>query len=145
MKRTAKQQQAMEKREREVTLLIQLSWHIFNLMVYGTCSFSRVCSESAQLSESQWRLLRGERLITMAGTESMEWHHTMCFDVFHIIPLQPLQRSGPPQLRCHHRPVMSSKKGCKSERQWWDFQGLYPFKSTPILSPAPCFKWAIWD
>lgn len=68
---------------------------------------------------------------------------SMCFDVFHIIPLQPLQRSGPPQLRCHHRPVMSSKKGCKSERQWWDFQGLYPFKSTPILSPAPCFKWAI--
>jgi hypothetical protein len=40
------------------------------------------------------RLLRGERLIIMAGTAQMEWHQTPgnhVFDVYDTIPLIPLQ------------------------------------------------------
>ena len=42
----------------------------------------------------QCRLLRGEQLIIMAGTEQMEWQQTPenhVFDVFDTIPHIPLQ------------------------------------------------------
>ena len=51
----------------------------------------------------QWRLLRGERLIILAGTERMEWHQTHgnhVFDVFDTFP-----RAHPPQLRCYQPPL----------------------------------------
>lgn len=52
------------------------------------------------------------------GENGMASKHmeTMCFDVLHIVLLQPLQRSGPPQLRCHHLPVISSKKKAVNQR-----------------------------
>ena len=64
------------------------------------------------LSPKQWRLLRGGRLILMAGMVPMEWHQkhgnhgNHVFDVFDTIPLQPLPQAGPPQLRCHQPPVV---------------------------------------
>ena len=56
----------------------------------------------------QWRLLRGGRLLIMAGTERMEWHQTHgnhVFDVLDAILLQPIPRARSPQLRCHQPPV----------------------------------------
>ena len=56
----------------------------------------------------------GERLIIMAGTVQMEWHHTPgnhVFDVFDTIPMIPLQslpQACSPQLRCHQPPVLHS-------------------------------------
>ena len=64
----------------------------------------------------QWRLVRGGRLVVMAGREKMKWHQTpgnhgnQVFDVFDtipLIPLQPLPRAYPPQLMCHQPPVTS--------------------------------------
>jgi hypothetical protein len=63
------------------------------------------------VSEDQWRLLGGGRLIIMAEIESMEWHQTHGNHVFHVfdtiplILLQPL-RACSPQLRCHQPPVL---------------------------------------
>uniref|UniRef100_A0A4W5LM42 LIM zinc-binding domain-containing protein n=1 Tax=Hucho hucho TaxID=62062 RepID=A0A4W5LM42_9TELE len=56
-------------------------------------------------------LLRGERLIIMAGTEQMEWHQTPgnhVFDTIPLIRLQSLPQTRPPQLRCHQPPVIHS-------------------------------------
>uniref|UniRef100_A0A4W5RQB8 Kinesin family member 1A n=1 Tax=Hucho hucho TaxID=62062 RepID=A0A4W5RQB8_9TELE len=67
------------------------------------------------LKQHNWRLLRGGRLIIMAGTERMEWHQTHgnhVFDVvdtFPLIPLRPLPRARPPQLRYHQPPVLYTK------------------------------------
>ena len=60
---------------------------------------------------NQWRLLRGGRLLIMAGTERLECHQTHSnhvFAVFYTVPptpLQPLPRAHPSQLRCHQPPV----------------------------------------
>ena len=66
---------------------------------------------SMRLKAWQRRLLRGERLIIMTGTEQMEWHqihgnHVFdVFDIISLIPLQSLPRACSPQLRCHQPPV----------------------------------------
>jgi hypothetical protein len=47
------------------------------------------------------------------GTVQMEWHQTprnhviAVFDKILLIPLQPLPRARPPQLRCNQPPVIS--------------------------------------
>jgi hypothetical protein len=54
----------------------------------------------------------GGQRIVMSGTELMEWHQTNrnhvfnVFDNIPLIPLQPLPRACPPQLRCHQPPVV---------------------------------------
>ena len=73
----------------------------------------RPCIKPALLSGvTHRRLLRGGRLIMMAGTERMEWHQThghhgnYVFDTIPPILLQPLPRVHPPQLRCHQPPAV---------------------------------------
>ena len=58
-----------------------------------------MCQSCGGQYSYQWRLLRGGRLIIMAGTAQMEWHQTpgnhrnRVFDTIPLIPLQLLPRA----------------------------------------------------
>jgi hypothetical protein len=77
----------------------------------------RIHVEQLLIYDRQWRLLRGGRLIIMAGNHVFD-----VFDTVPLIPLQPLPWAHSPQIRCHQPPVMtvfSEGREADADLNWW--------------------------